>query len=82
MLMISLLLSISFMQTDAITLTIVGPTMFRVVASVLVVVCKRMQHLPTKLGPAVHRGKDTTNKALETMCNARAWAPTMLKELC
>ena len=25
------------------------------------------------LGPAVHRGKDTPYKTLETMCNARAW---------
>ena len=82
MLMITLLLSMSYMETDAITLKIVGPTIFRVVASVLAVVCKRMQQLPTKLGPAVHRGKDKTHKALETMCNVRAWAPTMLKELC
>ena len=79
MLMIPLLLSISYMQTDAITLKIVGPTMFTVVGSVLAVVCKRMQQLPIKLGPAGHRGKDTTNKALETMRNARARAPKMLK---
>ena len=25
------------------------------------------------LGSAVHRGKDTAYKTLETMCNARAW---------
>ena len=25
------------------------------------------------LGPAVHRGKDTTHKTLQTMCNERAW---------
>ena len=25
------------------------------------------------MGPAVYRGKDTTLKTLETMCNARAW---------
>ena len=25
------------------------------------------------LGPAVHRGKDTAYKTLETMCNAHAW---------
>lgn len=72
MLMIALLLSMSYMQTDAITPKIVGSTIFRVVASVLAVVSKRMQQLPTKLGPARHRGKDTTHKALETMCNARA----------
>ena len=49
------------------------PTMLRVVASVLAVVCKQMQQLPTILGPAVHRGKDTTHKTLErTMCNLRA----------
>ena len=34
---------------------------------------KWMQQLPTMLGPAVHRGKDTTQKTLETMCNAGAW---------
>ena len=61
------------MQTDATTPNIVGPTMLRVVASVLAVVCKRMQQLLTILGPAVHRGKDTTHKTLETMCHARAW---------
>ena len=32
-----------------------------------------MQQLPKMLGPAVHRGKDTTHKTLETKCNARAW---------
>lgn len=69
MLMIALLLSMSYMETDAITPKIVGPTIFRVVASVLAVVSKRMQQLPTKLGPARHRGKDTIHKALETMCN-------------
>ena len=25
------------------------------------------------MGPAVYRGKDTTLKTLETMCNTRAW---------
>ena len=35
-----------------------------IVARVLAVVCKRMQQLPTMLGPAVHRGKDTTHKSL------------------
>ena len=43
--------------------------MLGVVASV---VCKRMQHLPTSLGPAVHRGKDTTHKSLWSMRNERA----------
>ena len=47
--------------------------MLGVVASVLAVVCKRMRQLPTMLRPAVYRGKDTTQKTLETMCNARAW---------
>ena len=55
------------------TPTIVGLTMLGVVASVLPVVCKRMQQLPTMLGPVVHRGKDTTHKTLETMGYARAW---------
>ena len=31
--------------------------MLEVVACVLAVVCKRMQQLPTMLGPAVHRGR-------------------------
>ena len=47
-------------------------TMFKVVTSMLAVVCTRMQQLPTILGPAVHRGKDTTHKTLKTMCNPRA----------
>ena len=34
--------------------------------SVLVVVCKRMQQLPTMLGPEMYRGKDTSRKTLET----------------
>ena len=33
-------------------------------ACVLAVVCKRMQQLLIMLGPAVHRGKDTTHKSL------------------
>ena len=53
---------------------IVGPTLSGVVESVLAVVCKRMQQLPTMLEPVVYRGKDTTCKSLETgTCNARAW---------
>ena len=43
-----------------------------VVACALAMVCKRMQQLLTMLGPAVHRGKDTTHKSLKTMRNARA----------
>ena len=61
------------MQTDETTPDIVGPTILGVVASVLAVVCKRMQQVPTILVPAVHRGKDTTPKTLETMCHACAW---------
>ena len=34
-----------------------GSTMLGVVASVLALVCTRMQQLPTMLGPAVHRGR-------------------------
>ena len=63
----------SFVQTDATTPNIVGPTMLGVVASVLVVVGKGMQQLPAMLGPAVHCGMDTTQKTLETMCNAGSW---------
>ena len=51
-------------QTDATTPNIVAPTILGVVACVLAVMCKRMQQLPTMLGPAVHRGKDTTHKSL------------------
>ena len=47
--------------------------MLGVVACVLAVVCKRMQQLPTILGPAVHSGKETTHKPLQIMCTARAW---------
>jgi len=50
------------------------PQTLGVVASMLAVVCKCMQQLPTMLGPTVHCGKDTTHK----MCVA----PTMLEELC
>ena len=38
------------MQTDATTPNIVAPTMLGVVASMLAVVCKRMQLFPTTLG--------------------------------
>ena len=61
------------MQTDASAPNIVGPLILGVVASVLAVVCKQMQQLPTMLGPAVHRKKDSTHKTLETMCDDRAW---------
>ena len=54
----------SGVQTDATTPGIVASTMLGVVACVLAVVCKRMQQLPTMLGPAVHHGKDTAHKSL------------------
>ena len=63
---------VSFVQTDATTPNIVAPTMLRVVTCMLAVVCKRMQQLPTMLGAALHRGKDTTHKSLVTMRNERA----------
>ena len=63
----------SGVQTGATTPNIVVPTMLGVVACVLAVVCKRMQQLPTSLGPAVHRGKDTTHKSLKSISNERAW---------
>ena len=47
----------SYVQTDATTPNIVAPTMLGVVGCVLAVVCKRMQQLPTMLGPAVHVGR-------------------------
>ena len=45
----------------ATTSNIVAPTMLEVVVCALAVVCKQMQQLPTGLGPAVHRGKNTTH---------------------
>ena len=44
-----------------------------VVTSVLAVLCKQIQQLPTMLGTAVHHRKDTSPKTLKIMCNARAW---------
>ena len=44
-------------QTHTTTPNIVGATMLGVVACVLAVVCKRMQQLPTMLGPVEHRGR-------------------------
>ena len=52
------------MKTDATTPNIVAPTMLGVLASMMAMVCKRMQQIPTMLGPTVHRGKDTTHKSL------------------
>ena len=54
----------SGVQTDATTPKVVAPTMLGVVARVFAVVCKRIQQLPTMLGPTVYRGKDTTHKSL------------------
>ena len=33
------------------------------------------------MGPAVYRGKDTTLKTLETMCNALAWLQKMFERV-
>ena len=71
----------SYMQTDATTSNIAGPIMLGVVASVLALFCKWVQQLPTILGPAVHRGKDTNRKTLVTICIARAW-PQQCRESC
>ena len=73
---------LSYVQTEATTPNNNFATLLGVVASVLAVVCKRMQQLPTTLGPAVHHGKDTTQKTLEITCSARAWPLTTLEELC
>ena len=43
------------MQTDTTTSNIGGPTMLGVVGSVVTVVCKQMQQLPTICGPAVNQ---------------------------
>ena len=48
---------LSYVQTDAKSPKIVKPKKFGVVASVLAVVCKRMQQLPAVLAPEVHRGE-------------------------
>ena len=53
------------MQRNATTPNIVWPTM-------LGVLYKRMQQLPTMFVPAVQGVKVTTHKTLETMRNARA----------
>ena len=45
--------------------------MLGVVACVLAVVSKRMQQLPTMLGPTVHGGKDTTHKSLYCIMSLR-----------
>ena len=37
------------------------------------IVCKWPQQLPSMLGLQVHRGKDTTHRTLQTMCNTCAW---------
>ena len=57
-------LVLSYVQTDATTPNIVWSTLLEVVMSVLAVVCKRLQQLPTIREPAVHCGK-TTHKTLK-----------------
>ena len=54
----------AFLFTEQLFTTIWEPGTGYVVACMLAVVCKWMQQLPTMLGPAVHRGKDTTHKSL------------------
>ena len=49
---------------DATTPNIVAPTMLGSFVCMLGMVCKRILQLPTMLGPAVRRGKDTTHKSL------------------
>ena len=41
--------------------------MLGVIVSVLAVVCKRMQQVPTMLGLALHRGKFTTHTTLKKL---------------
>ena len=50
---------ISYAQTDAITPSIVGPTMLGVVASVFAVLCKRMQQFPATRNNMQQRGLQT-----------------------
>ena len=67
----------------ATTPKIVGPTILGVIASVLAVVCKRIQQRPGILGPTMHRGRDTTHMTLETArVQCACVGPTMLEELC
>ena len=54
--------SLSYLPKNETTPNIVGPTKLWVVAFVLAVVCKQIQHLLTMLGPAVHCGKGTDYK--------------------
>ena len=60
---------LSYVQTDSTTPNIVGPTMLGVVASVLAVLCKRMQRLPRMFGAAVLSAKDTGFKLCATTPN-------------
>ena len=70
---------LSYLQKNETTLNIVGPTKLWVVAFVLAVVCKRMQHLPTMLGPAVHRReKDTDHKTSMRVCGPNHVGTAML----
>ena len=48
---------LSYVQKDATTPNIVGPTMSQDVVFVLVMVCKRMQQLPAIFGPALLVGR-------------------------
>ena len=58
---------LSYVQMDTITPSIVGLTM-------LVVVWKQMQQLPTMLKPAVHCGNDTPIRLWRPwLCNVHAW---------
>ena len=58
------------MQKDATTPNIGGPTMLGFAMSLLAVVCKRMQQLPTMLGPAMHHVKVTS---------VRLWRPCVMR---
>ena len=58
---------LNYVQTDATTSNIVWPKMLGVIVSVLAVVCKRMQQVPTMLGLALHRGKFTTHTTLKKL---------------
>ena len=67
--------TLSYVQTNALSPKIVEPTMLGVVASVLSVVCKRMQQLPTML---VHHACWSITRShriavsKETICSAHA----------
>ena len=63
---------LNYVQTDATTSNIVWPKMLGVIVSVLAVVCKRMQQVPTMLGLALA----FLSCWLESLAGFKLWATT------